>query len=81
MILNSELDTWGSFKYDSKKDIVRVNVPVKQLSEPVDPFSIYFEKTPDGFALVAAWENAMVTLPVRLNSTPAKAPAKPVKKK
>ena len=81
MILNSELDTWGSFKYDSKKDIVRVNVPVKQLNEPVDPFSIYFEKTPDGFALVAAWENFMVTLPVKLNSTPVKAAAKPVKKK
>jgi hypothetical protein len=77
MILNSELDTWGSFKYDSKKDIVRVTVPVKQLSEPVDPFSIYFEKTADGFMLVVAWENSMVMLPVKVNNTPAK----PVKKK
>src|SRR6185295_4014624 len=29
-ILNKETDTWGSFKYDSKKDIVRMDVPVQK---------------------------------------------------
>src|SRR5215217_3885111 len=28
MILNKDTDTWGSFKYDEKKDVLRTTIPV-----------------------------------------------------
>src|SRR5215213_3105506 len=30
IILNKETDTWGAFKYDQKKDVLRFTVPVQQ---------------------------------------------------
>ena len=30
IIINKETDTWGSFKYNEKKDIVRAEVPVQK---------------------------------------------------
>lgn len=82
VIINTETDTWGSFKYNSKKDLVRVEVPVQRLPETTDVLSIYFEKTALGCNLSAAWENTGVSIPVTISEKPAlKSPAKPVKKK
>lgn len=61
-ILNKETDTWGSFKYDVKKDVARTTVAV-QKTDMVESLSIMFEKTAAGFNLVVAWENAKVSLP------------------
>ena len=33
IIINKETDTWGSFKYDLSKDVVRVDVPVQKQTE------------------------------------------------
>src|SRR5882724_3359783 len=33
LIINKETDTWGSFKYDMKKDLVRMDVPVQKQSD------------------------------------------------
>ena len=67
MILNKETDTWGSFKYDEKKDAVRVNVPVQRLSQTVDAFSLFFDKaTTDSVHLVVEWDTAKVALPIAL---------------
>jgi len=44
LILNKETDTWGAFKYDQKKDVTRVKVPVQQSLVPADVFTIFFEK-------------------------------------
>ncbi|MBE7174276.1 MAG: DUF2911 domain-containing protein [Williamsia sp.] len=78
IIVNKETDTWGSFKYDEKKDQIRVDVPVQKTPESLEALAMYFSKTDAGFALIAGWENAMVTIPMKVNE---KAPApKPVKK-
>ena len=63
-IFNRETDTWGAFKYDEKKDVARVTVPVEILPEAVEPFSLYFDKTAAGPALVVAWDTQRVTLPI-----------------
>lgn len=79
VIVNKDTDTWGSFKYDMKKDIARVDVPVQKTPETLEALAMFFTKTDDGFALNAGWENAMVSIPMRVN---AKAPAaKPASKK
>lgn len=66
MILNKDTDTWGAFKYDSKKDIVRTEVPVQKTDETVESMSMWFEKTASGISLVIAWEQAKVSLPITL---------------
>lgn len=64
MIVNKETDTWGSFKYDEKKDLLRVTVPVEKVQQPAEAFTIYFEKAPGGANLVINWDNVKTTLPV-----------------
>jgi hypothetical protein len=66
LILNKETDTWGSFKYDQSKDIVRIDVPVQKISEPLESLAMQFEKTNGTINLVIAWENTKVALPFTL---------------
>src|SRR5215510_14403538 len=65
-ILNKETDTWGSFKYNPDKDVVRVDVPVEKNSEMVEYLAMTFEKTSTGINLVVAWENIKASLPIIL---------------
>jgi hypothetical protein len=64
IILNKDTDTWGAFKYDEKKDVARINVPVRKAPEVVDAFSMSFSKTASGADLVIAWDTVMVNLPI-----------------
>lgn len=64
MILNTDTDTWGSFKYDQKKDVVRVEVPVQKNTENLEAFAMSFEKVNGSFNLIAAWDDVMVRLPI-----------------
>jgi hypothetical protein len=67
IILNRDTDTWGAFKYDEKKDVVRVPLPIQKMTEVIDAFTIIFEKTAAGANLIAAWDEAKVVLPIALN--------------
>jgi hypothetical protein len=64
LIINKETDTWGSFKYDQTKDVVRVDVAVQKLTEVLDSFVMAFDKTTGGAGLTIAWDNFKVTLPI-----------------
>jgi hypothetical protein len=66
MILNKETDTWGAFKYDEKKDVLRVTVPTEKTTEPVEAFTMLFDKTTNGANLVMAWDDMKVSLPINL---------------
>lgn len=66
IILNKDTDTWGAFKYDQTKDILRTTVPVEKIEDAVDTMSMWFEKTNSGISLVIEWEQAKVTLPIIL---------------
>jgi hypothetical protein len=63
VIFNKDTDIWGAFKYDEKKDVLRVDVPVQKSTTPVEPFTITFNKSANGADMVMAWDDAMVTLP------------------
>jgi len=65
-ILNSETDTWGAFKYNAEKDVIRIDVPVEKINEPVESLVMAFEKENNNINLVVAWENVKVTLPITL---------------
>ena len=64
IIINKENDTWGSFKYDVKKDIVRIDVPVQKQTEITESFAMAFEKITTGANLVIAWDDVKVNLPI-----------------
>jgi hypothetical protein len=66
VIENKETDTWGAFKYDEKKDVVRVTVPSEKATEAVEGFTMVFDKTGAGANLVIAWDDVKVSLPVSL---------------
>lgn len=66
IIINKETDTWGSFKYDEKKDVVRIEVPVEKIKEPTENFSMAFSKQKDSIGLLISWDNIQVSMPVTL---------------
>ena len=63
IIVNKETDTWGSFKYDAKKDIVRTQVPVQKTDASMEYLSMVFEKTTTGMNLIVAWDVVKVAIP------------------
>ena len=65
-ILNKETDTWGSFRYDSKKDLVRLDVPVSKQTTETEFFTMYFEKDNKEIKLQILWDDIKVTVPVSL---------------
>lgn len=64
MILNSETDTWGSFKYEAGKDVTRLDIPVQKITEVQEYFVMSFEKSANGCSLNIAWDALKVVLPV-----------------
>lgn len=64
IMLNKETDTWGSFKYDSKKDIVKTDVAVQKQTEITEAFTMAFEKAASGISLIIAWDDVKITLPI-----------------
>ncbi len=66
IVLNKETDTWGSFKYDKQKDILRIDVPVEKQTDSTESFSMFFEKSAMGFSLQIAWDDVKVSLPISL---------------
>ena len=63
IIVNKETDTWGSFKYDAKKDVVRTQVPVQKTDTSMEYLSMVFEKTATGMNLIVAWDLVKVAIP------------------
>ncbi|MBN8783423.1 MAG: DUF2911 domain-containing protein [Terrimonas ferruginea] len=65
-IINKDTDCWGAFKYDEKKDVVRMQVPARTVTNTEELVSMVFEKTTTGFNLVVAWDNVQAALPITL---------------
>jgi hypothetical protein len=64
IIFNKDTDVWGAFKYDEKKDVLRVSFPVQSTVTPVEPFTISFLKSGSGADMLVAWDQAMVKVPM-----------------
>jgi hypothetical protein len=63
LIVNKETDTWGSFRYDSLKDVVRMDIPV-QKNDPTEDMTIVFEKINSCANMNMYWEDVKTTLPI-----------------
>lgn len=63
LILNKETDTWGAFRYDQTKDVLRVNVPVEKMPQPAEALSMEFQRSDKGAILQISWDEVQVKLP------------------
>lgn len=62
MIVNKVSDQWGAFDYDQSKDLGRFDLPVTNLSSPVEEFTISFAKQGSKSAKVTfAWGRESVS--------------------
>ncbi|TMU57420.1 DUF2911 domain-containing protein [Flagellimonas algicola] len=63
IILNSNLNQWGAYSYDSAADVIRVSARTSTANESLDIFSIAFADDGD---LVMGWGNTRVSLDISL---------------
>lgn len=64
VVLNKNLNQWGSYTYDQGADVARVNVPSKADGTSLEEFSITFQETGDGASLVMGWDKTRVAVPI-----------------
>lgn len=65
IIFNRDVDQWGHYSYDNKNDVLRVDAHVLQNDQPVEEFSIQFEDSEQGVALMyIAWDMNRVEIPI-----------------
>lgn len=64
IIINKDLNSWGSFKYEASKDVLRVDVPVQKSTEIAEAFYIYLDKFQNGFSMNAGWDDVKISLPI-----------------
>lgn len=62
--LNKDLYSWG-LKPNPQDDVARFEVPSSAAPQPVEYFTMAFEKTTTGADLLMAWEDTEVRLPLQ----------------
>ncbi|WP_418500507.1 DUF2911 domain-containing protein [Flagellimonas sp.] len=61
VILNSNLNQWGAYSYDSEGDVARIPATASTDDEELEAFSIAFE---DDGEMVMGWGTTRVSLPI-----------------
>lgn len=65
IVLNKQLDVWGTAFYDAKNDVLSVKVAPKHLDTVVENLSIQFTQVENKQSTMQlAWENTLVELPI-----------------
>lgn len=66
VILNKNLNQWGSYSYDDSADVARVTVPANMAGDSLEPFSIAFKEVEDGVHMVMGWDTLRVAVPISM---------------
>ena len=66
IIINKELDMWGAYAYDESKDLVKITVPVKTVTTPIELLSIAFTSKDAITNLVIGWDKTTVEVPITI---------------
>ena len=65
LILNSNIDTWGSKDYEEKLDVARAKAKVTK-AEFLEAFSIGFKNKGKYVNMVLAWDTTRITVPMKI---------------
>ncbi|EGV44606.1 DUF2911 domain-containing protein [Bizionia argentinensis JUB59] len=60
IIINKDLNTWGSYFYKEENDVARVIVPVKMAEDSVEAFSIIFD---EDATMHMGWDKVRLAVP------------------
>lgn len=66
VILNKNLNQWGSYFYDESADVIRVTVPNGSDAAPLEEFSIAFKEVDGGAHMVMGWDKTRVAVPITM---------------
>ena len=67
VVLNSEAGTFGFNPPDKQNDILSVIVPVQEINESLEQFTIDFNKDTLGINLIMSWDKTRVIVPIKPN--------------
>lgn len=56
IIFNDQTGQWGTI-YNASRDVLRVNVPVKRISEEIEKFTIEFEEEGEHINMYLKWDH------------------------
>lgn len=66
LIVNKKADQWGAFTYNQSEDLARIPLTVKDLSSPVEQFTMTLKPASgDAATLTLAWENTEASTEIR----------------
>ncbi len=66
VILNKNLNQWGSYTYEEGADVARIEVPAASDANSLEPFSIAFKEVEDGVHMVMGWDKTRVAVPITM---------------
>lgn len=64
VILNKNLNVWGSYQYKQEADLVRFKVKPSKADDALEAFSIAFDNG-DNKAMVLGWDKTRVVIPLK----------------
>ena len=64
VILNKNLNQWGSYFYDQAGDVARVDANVSTGSESLEAFSVTFQDVDNAVHMVMGWGTTRVAVPI-----------------
>jgi hypothetical protein len=65
IIFNKELGLWGSYNYNNKLDVLRIEVPVQATNTINESFSIQFDQRNNVAELLLIWDKTKVSIPLQ----------------
>ncbi|MGA9524105.1 MAG: DUF2911 domain-containing protein, partial [Myxococcaceae bacterium] len=69
VILNSDVNAWGSYSYDQKKDVIRIQVKPETMPALRERMTFLFsDATDNGAKLDFEWEKVRVRIPVEVDT-------------
>ncbi|WP_452228740.1 DUF2911 domain-containing protein [Lacinutrix sp. MEBiC02404] len=63
IIINSDLNAWGSYFYKEANDVARITVPVTSSKKSIEAFSIAFKESDKGVDMFLGWDTTVVAVP------------------
>lgn len=63
VIINKDLNVWGSYFYKQENDVARLTVPATTGEDSLESLSMVFTKTDNGLALNMGWGKVRVAIP------------------
>ena len=69
VILNSNLNQWGSYSYDKESDVARAIASASSGEESLEAFSIAFKEVDGGAHMVMGWDTVRIAVPITMNTS------------